>query len=492
MAGGEGTGDGGADGAGAGAGEAGRAREVRADRHMSDLEALMWNLDRDPFLSSTFGSLTVFDRPPDMGLFRERVLGAVAAIPQLRRRVVPVMGRLAPPEWQDDPDFDIDRHLRRIDLPAPGDERALLDLAAAIVAEPLDRDRPLWEFTVVEGLDGGRAALVQKMHHTITDGVGGIRMSEQFVDLRREVPPRPPVVLDPPEGAGSGGGPGAVLRAAGDTVGHVVRRGLGLAAAGTGAAAGAVRHPDRLLHVGGEAVGTTRTIVSQLAADRSHSPLWTERTLRRRLDVLEVSFDDVRRAAKALGGSINDLFVAAVAGGVGAYHRRAGAPVAELRMAMPVSVRRDASAAGNAFVPTRVLVPTDIEDPVARFAAVHESLGRHRDERALDVVGSMAGLVNLVPTALVTRVARAQVETIDFTTSNLRAAPFELFIAGARIEATYALGPLAGTAFNVTMMSYDGSLQMGIHSDPGAIDDPEALRDDIATAFDELIAAGGP
>jgi hypothetical protein len=253
-----------------------------------------------------------------------------------------------------------------------------------------------------------------------------------------------------------------------------------------------VRHPERVLAVGGEAIGTTRTVVGQLAvADRAHSPLWVERTLERRLDVLEVPFEEARRAAKALGGSLNDLYVAAVAGGVGVHHRRAGRPVDELRMAMPVSVRRDASAAGNAFVPTRVLVPVGIVDPVARFEAVHATLSRNRHDRALDLVGSLAGVTNLLPTSLVARVARQQVETIDFATSNLRAAPFALFIAGARIEGTYAMGPLAGTAFNITMMSYDGALQMGLHSDAGAVADPEGLRDDILESFEELIAAGG-
>ena len=125
-------------------GRAGGGREVHDERHMSDMEALMWNLDKDPFLSSTFGSLTILDTVPDRVLFRERLLGMVVAVPQLRRRVVPVLGRVAPPEWREDPEFDIDRHLRFRALSAPADERALLDLATAIVRDYHGDTGSLW------------------------------------------------------------------------------------------------------------------------------------------------------------------------------------------------------------------------------------------------------------------------------------------------------------------------------------------------------------
>ncbi len=163
------------------------------DRHMSDVEALMWNLEKDPHLSSTFANVTIFDVPPDIDRLRTRLVAATQAVPRLRQRVVAALGRLAPPEWREDPDFDIDFHLRRVALPAPGTEEQLFELAAGIALAPFDRTRPLWEFTVVDGLDGGRGAMVQKMHHTITDGEGGVRMSVQFIDLERN-PPEPPAM----------------------------------------------------------------------------------------------------------------------------------------------------------------------------------------------------------------------------------------------------------------------------------------------------------
>jgi diacylglycerol O-acyltransferase / wax synthase len=463
------------------------AREVRDDRRMTDVEALMWTVEKDRHLDPTFGSVTLLDQPPDVDRLRRRVLRMVQRIPRLHQRVVPSLGRLAPPEWHDDPDFDVDHHLRRIALPAPGTPRQLYDLAATIVHDPLDRTRPLWEFTVVEGLEGGRAALVQKMHHTITDGEGGIRMSEQFIDASRDAPD-----IDEVEIVAEPGPPAAdVAHAAADALAHTYRRTVGVAHRAAGGAVDAVTHPSRLVTLPGDAVELARSALRQVTVtDRSHSPIWVERSLRRRLEVLDVPFDEAKLAAGALGGSLNDLFVAGVAGGAGAYHRQLGAPVEWLRMAMPVSTRQDRSAGGNAFVPTRVLVPAGVEDPVERFRITSEALTRTKHERVISAIEPLAGLANLLPTSVLTRLTKDQARTIDFTTSNVRAAPFDLYIAGAHIEATYALGPLSNTAFNLTMMSYRGSLNMGLHLDDGAVPEPHRLRRAIEDSFAELLRVG--
>jgi hypothetical protein len=227
-----------------------------------------------------------------------------------------------------------------------------------------------------------------------------------------------------------------------------------------------------------------------LIADTARSPLWTTRSLRRHLEILDVNFDDAKRASKALGGSLNDFFVTGAAEAAGRYHREKGTDPSELRMAMPISTRTDGSAGGNSFVPTRLLVPVGPETVAERFEEVRERLAVTKGERAIGLVGALSGLLNVLPTSVLVRFARQQVETIDFTTSNVRAAPFDLFIAGARVEGNYPLGPLSGTAFNLTMMSYRGALNMGVHIDRGAIDDPELLRDLLAESYEELIAAG--
>ena len=461
-------------------------REMRNDRRMSDVEALMWNLEKDPHLSASIASVTVFDVAPDRDRLRTRLERAVAMVPRLRQRVVPALGRLAPPEWRDDHDLDLDYHLRWMALPAPGTMRQLLDLAASLVLTPFDRTRPLWEFVVIEGLEGGGAAMVQKLHHAIADGEGSIRMSEQFIDLKRDA--TEPIAPDRPAPAAIDTG---LVETTIDTLTHQLRRTLGVARRTVEGGAALVRDPRQVAALAEDAIELSRSAMRQiLVSDPARSPLWQERSLRRRIEVLQVPLDDAKTAAKALGGSLNDIFVAAAAGGAGAYHRAAGAPVDELRITMPVSTRKDGSAGGNAFTPTRVLVPVGIEDPATRFTAIRECLDATKRERAMGAVAGMAGVANLLPTSVAVRLARQQVETVDFATSNVRGAPFPLFIAGARILANYPVGPTGGTAWNLTLMSYDGSLDMGLNADLGAVPDPAALRDAIATEFAALIAAG--
>ncbi|MCB1038331.1 MAG: DUF1298 domain-containing protein [Acidimicrobiales bacterium] len=457
--------------------------------HMSDVEALMWSLDADPVLSTTFANITFLDRAPDPERLRRRLWRATRVVPRLRRRVTEGLGPTTP-SWDDDPDFDLDRHLRWTTLPAGATDADVRALAVDLATTPFDRAHPLWEFVVVDGLPDGRAAMVQKMHHTITDGEGGIRMSMEFIDLERDAPEPaplddgpPPAATDRPPWAG-----------AVDAASSLARRNADAARRLVGSAADLARDP---LHVASllaalpaDAAATTRSLVRQLGVVDSHrSPLWNDRSLDRALETFDVSLDRTKTAAHALGGSVNDLFVAAAAGGAGTYHRRRGIGVADLRMSMPVSTRHDRGSAGNSFTPTRVLVPVG-SDPVERFLEVHRRLSITKTERAMNLVSTMAGLVNLLPRPMLVRVARQQVMTVDFATSNVRAAPFDLFICGALVTANYPLGPLAGTAWNLTTMSYRGTLHLGLHVDRAAVDDPGELRDDIAAAFDELLGRG--
>src|SRR5712692_7442178 len=158
---------------------------------MSDAETIMWAVEKDPALRVDFTNVTVLERPPDAARLRAKVERALEEIPRLAHRVVTPPFRLAPPEWRPVHDLDLDYHVRTVAVPAPGGLRQLLDLAATVAAAPLDRSRPLWEFTVVEGIEGGRAALLQKVHHTITDGVGGVKLSLSLLDFEPDPPEAP-------------------------------------------------------------------------------------------------------------------------------------------------------------------------------------------------------------------------------------------------------------------------------------------------------------
>jgi diacylglycerol O-acyltransferase len=471
----------------------------RAERRMSDAEALMWSLDADPALRSSFISITFLDGTPDFVRFRQRVASAVAATPALRERVARSALELLPPRWEPDPTFDLDFHVRRVAVPAPGSHRQVFDLAALYAQDPFDQTRPLWQFTVVEGLGGGQAALVAKMHHVLSDGVGAVRMSAAFVDLSPD-PDEPgggglndgtsAPVSDAGTGASTGGGLSALLGTIGEAAGSVVADNAERARRAAAGVLDTMRQPQQVPRQVLQTVAVARSVARQLAViEPAHSTLWTgNHSFVHRFDALSIDLDDVRAAAKSLGGTVNDVLVTAVAGAAGAYHLARGVDVADLRMSMPVSTRHDRAVGGNAWAPTRVLVPV-VGDAVTRFNAVHERLETTKHEASLGLTGAFATILRAVPTPIVLRLARQQVGTVDFACSNVRGAPFDLWVGGARVVATYPMGPTAGTAFNATVLSYRDHLDLGLNADSGAIDDPQELRDLIASGFAELIDA---
>jgi hypothetical protein len=158
-----------------------------------------------------------------------------------------------------------------------------------------------------------------------------------------------------------------------------------------------------------------------------------------------------------------------------------------------VSTRDDRSAGGNAFTPTKVRVPGGKGDPAERFAYIRDTMGSRRGEvtGGGDLMGAVSGIANLLPTSVVTGIARTQAAAVDFATSNVRGAPLEVYVAGGKVLATYPMGPVAGTAWNITMMSYAGTLFMGVHSDPAAVEDTDLLTRSLRDGYRELLAAGG-
>jgi hypothetical protein len=194
----------------------------------------------------------------------------------------------------------------------------------------------------------------------------------------------------------------------------------------------------------------------------------------------------------AHGGSVNDTHVTGVCAELGRYHARSGSAVQELRMAMPVSTRGRGDTGANRFAPARVLVPIQPADDLeALFAAVHERLATTKQEPALAVIERFAGLAMLLPSAMLVAFTRNQSRTIDFAASNLRGSPIPLYLAGARIVASYPFGPRAATAINVTTLGYADALDIGINVDPAAVEDIDGLMIDLRTAFAALERLAG-
>lgn len=469
--------------------------EQRFTDHMSDEDALMWHIEKDPILRSTILAVGIFDRAPDWAKLRARVERATLMIPRLRQRVLSPPLRIGPPRWTVEQSFDLDFHLRRLRLPAPGNEAALLAALQPIAAGAFDRARPLWEFTLLEGLvvdDGTEgAALAMKVHHSVTDGVGGMALLTELIDLERDPEAVRGVDLDLPAApAGEAFSASGLVR---DSLAHTRRRILGigsrLPATALSASQTAVRNPAG---AAANLVQTARSIAKILApATAPMSPLMLERGMGRQLATFDVSLDDMRRAGKAAEGSVNDVFLASVIGGLARYHDRHGATLPELRMTMPINLRTsDDDAAGNKFAPARFPVPADVADPGERVRALGARVREWRAEPALQMTGTLAGILNRLPTATTTAIFGSMLKCCDFCATNVPGAPVPVYTAGARVERLYAFAPPAGAAVNVSLISHCDTCCIGVVLDTTAVPDGNTLVECLKEGFDEVLALG--
>jgi WS/DGAT/MGAT family acyltransferase len=235
---------------------------------------------------------------------------------------------------------------------------------------------------------------------------------------------------------------------------------------------------------------TTRSVARTLApATGPMSTVMLGRGLGRRLEVFDVALDDMKRVAKTTEASLNDVFVAAVVGGVRRYHERHGAAPVELRMTLPINLRQgDDDAGGNRFAPARFPVPTAIDDPRDRIKAVGALVREWRAEPALQMTSTLAGILNRLPTATTTALFGGMLKCCDFVTSNIPGAPVPVYVAGARVDRLYAFAPPAGAAFNVALISHCGTCCVGVVIDTTAIPDPEVLLSCLRAGFSEVLA----
>jgi WS/DGAT/MGAT family acyltransferase len=450
---------------------------------------MMWHIDRDPLLATSGSAVSILEGQIDVDRFRQRLAKMVAEVERMRQRVDERgAGPLVPPHWTFDRDFDLDWHLRRIGAPGEGSVRSVLDWATQYFQDPLDRTRPLWQYVVVDGMADRRSALAMKVHHVVADGATLVRMTEGYIDATADGPegdePRA-VDLD------------AVVRRSLDdakktepgVVETVVERMAGLMRLPvhvTRRALDSLSHPDHLAQAGDETADLLRTAIDQLQP--AGSSLWRERSRRRRFEPLTIPLEHARRAGKALGGTVNDLFMTGAVEGSSRYHQLHGADLEHLHVTFVVSVRAEGSE-GNAFTPVPVQLPAAPMSLSERFAMVHDLVKQRREEvHGEGPMAAVATVANLMPTALVIAMTRNQASHIDFATSNLPGYRGEPWIAGARLMHTYAFGPVAGTAFNLTAVSTGPVLDIGLHVDAAAVPDPALLARCMDEAYTDLLA----
>ena len=410
---------------------------------------------------------------------------------RMRQKVVIPPLPATPPRWVVDPDFDLDYHLRRVALPAPGTLRQLLDLAELTLQSPLDTSRALWEALYVEGLEGGRAALLTKLSHAITDGLGGIALFEQVYDTERDAPPRPMPPVPVPRDLSGNDLLRDSLRQLPETTFAAGQRLLGRAA---GTAARLITQPGATVAETVRFADSARRMLSPPPA--GPSPLLRRRSLVSRTVVLELPLADLRAAAKSVavtGGrtaSVNDAYLAALCGGLGRYHEVLGVPVDALPLALPVSLRSgDDPASGNRFTGVTIAAPVGESDPVERMRHVREQVIARRSEPAIDVIGRLAPVLSLLPDEAVYEVFE-RITPADVQASNVPGYAQETFLAGARVERQYGLGPLPRVGMMAILISRAGTCTVAFRYDTASFTATDQLEKCLQAGFDEIVELG--
>ncbi len=461
--------------------------DIEYDEWMSDSDALLWHIERDPLLRSTVTSVWLLDSTPVREQMDAVVNRMIDQLPRLRQRVVDQLNGIATPRWEDDPHFESSYHYRWVRLPGPQpDIDDVLDHAQYLASRSFDRDRPLWGLEVVEQLGKQRAALVLTVHHAIADGLGMVNMLQHMVELgpddAADDKARPPS----PASVTSG------LPAAGRSVTHRVsedaRTGVRFGRATMRSAVDFLSDP---VNAARSAVRTTTSVAGIVKpAPRPLSPLMTARSMTPAFRTLTVPLDEFKAAARTVDGTINDAFVSSVLDGLDRYHRRLGPGCDEIRMAMPVSVRTSdkAGLASNQFVPARIKLPLGELPAADRMADTKERLHVVKNEPALPHTSDISAIIGRLGPAASVAIIGAMMKGVDITISNVPGPPFPVWVGHAKVGEFFAFGPLAGAAINITLFSYDGVLHLGVNLDAKAVTDPSLLVDCLQSGLDATLA----
>jgi len=455
------------------------------ERYLTASDKILWDLDRDPRFRASVASLLVFDRKPDWDRFLDKMERITRSQAYLRQRLIETPLGLAPPRWAYVDDFDLHHHVRRVAVPEGGGMREVLDLAATWACSTYDTSRPLWSYTLFEGLPEGRAALLQLAHHAVTDGIGGVELAAQFYDPEREMPDLGPL---PPEPEGTIPGQVELVRDAVARSGLETARLAGRATAMIGGlATRALRDPGRLAR---EATAYASSAARMLKPVTDvASPIMRDRSTGRRYDVFEVSLTDLHDAAHARGASVNDGFLTAVGGGLGRYHQRCGAPTDMLRITTMISIRRpDDPEGGNRVNGVRYEIPVGVGDVEERLDAIRAIGHTVREEPAVDLGRYVASALGQLPSAVMVPVYGAMLVNMDALATNVPGMATKAYVSGARVDSWYVFGPTEGSAVGVALISHAGRCCIGITSDTAAVADPDLLVDCLRDGFDEVLA----
>lgn len=437
----------------------------------------------DPTMRSTVMAATILESAPDWDRLRARVERLTLMVPTLRMRPLFGMLGVSAPRLAVDPNFDLDVHLHRYRVPDGTGWQALLDDARRMSLTDFDRNRPLWEAVLVEGLPEGRAAFVMKLHHSIADGQATVMMGLALFEFGPDPDPNEAPAPEAPLAEDVG-----LREITAANISDTLRRGTSaaenLVRGAFGLAKGSITDPRRTWGI----ALTTVTSIGRMASvpDGPLSPVMIGRGTTYSFAAMDMPFEPIRSAAKEIGMSVNDAFLAAVAVGMDRYHERHGVVVDDLRINVPISLRGDAgdrsAKASNAVAIARFPIGIAGLTPQEHMAEAHALVERWREEPAIRMADPLAEVSWFVPVPMIAQAAQAS----DVTTSNVPGPPLPLYLAGVRMVAVYPLVATIGAAVNITMVTYDGTAYFGISADDRAVTDLPELIADLAAGFADV------
>jgi diacylglycerol O-acyltransferase len=455
---------------------------------LSGLDASFLHLERDG-THMHVASTTLFEGPaPRYVEFRDHIESRLHLVPRFRQKLRFVPFGQGRPVWVDDPHLNLAYHIRHTSLPEPGSEQQLRVLAARIFSQRLDRSKPLWELWMIEGLKGGRFAIVGKTHHAMVDGVSGVDITSVLYDAEQE-PADPPTPrgrwVPEPEPSGAQLLAETMVQRAADP--REIVRGIRRV----------VRGPRRALEKAADAVVAAGTFAwAGIAAPKS--PFNFDVGPHRRFAWVRASLPDMKHVKNELGGTVNDVILTAVAGALGRYMRSRGHPTVglELRAMVPVSVRTtdQKNALGNQVTTMMAPLPVWCEDPARRLELVRKSMGDLKQSKQAMGATLLTQLADFAPPTVAGQAARLQSKQrfFNLVVTNIPGPQFPLYLMGRRMERVFPMVPLAkNQGLCVGVMSYDGQVNFGLIGDYDGMPDLDDLARELEASIGELIEAAG-
>jgi len=432
------------------------------------------------------GGVSIFNGPPPpYEAFADSMRSRLHLVPRYRQKLAHPPLESGRPLWVDDPNFNLEYHVRHTALPAPGDEPQLMRLTARIFSQRLDRSKPLWEMWLIEGLTDNRFALIAKTHHALVDGISGVDIAQVLFDLSPE-----PAAIDAPGDAWQPAPEPSSAQLAAAGLKGLVRASVGLATQAVFAAS----RPNTALEKAREAAEGIGEIVWAGLNPAPETPFNVEIGPHRRFSVVRSSLAEYKEVKNAFGCTLNDVVLAVVAGALGDFLRARGIRTEglELRALVPVSIRPkdQLNQLGNQLAAMRAALPVYVKDPVTRVKLVKQAMDGLKESKQAVGAEVLASVQSFAPPTILAQASRLNFSTrlFNLIVTNVPGPQFPLYVLGSELEDAFPVAFLPENhALAIAVMSYNGKLNYGLLGDYDALPDLELIAEGIERSLTALL-----